>query len=104
KKTDNNFFEYLLENRFPHFLALTVPLIIVRTAIPIVFVDFKQLVKPFNMLADVYMVFLIIWMMMSVIRSAGDSIRTRAAFREKPIDSYLQVIRIVLFLIGAVVI
>lgn len=104
KKTRNDFFQHLLENRFPHFLALTVPLIIVRFSIPIIFVDFKQFINPVNTLADVYMVLMVIWMMMSVIRSAGDAVRTQPSFREKPIDSYLQVVRIILFLIGAVII
>ena len=104
KKADIDFFRHLLENRFPHFLALAVPLIIIKAAIPIVFADFNTWIKPLSAFADVYMVFIVIRMIMSVIRASGDTVRTRPAFREKPIDSYLQVIRIILFVIGAVII
>lgn len=104
KHSDLKFFHHLLNNRFPHYIALSGPLILIRGAIPIVFTDFPDLIKPMNTITDIYMVIVIIWMIMAVIRAGGDELRTRPAFREKPMDSYLQVIRIILFLIGAVVI
>lgn len=104
KKTDIEFFRQLLENRFPHFLALAAPLIIIKVGIPIVFADFIHWVKPLETFADVFMVIIVIWMIMSVIRASVDSVRTKPAFRGKPLDSYLQVIRIVCFVIGAVII
>lgn len=104
KKTRLDFFQHLLENRLPHFLALTAPLIIIKVAIPIVFADFKSMIKPLNHLTDVYLVFIIIWMLMVLIRSTADTLRTRPGFKSKPIDSYLQVIRIILFVIGTVII
>jgi miniconductance mechanosensitive channel len=99
-----DFFRHLLENRFPHFLALMAPLFIVKMAIPLIFANFYQLIKPLIVLSDVYLVLIVIWMTMSLIRSIGDDMRKRPAFRGKPIDSYLQIIRIVLFLVGAVVV
>ncbi len=99
-----DFFRHLLDNRFPHFLALSAPLIIIKLGIPIVFMDFKKMINPLEELADVYMVLIIIWMIMSIIRSIGDDMRKRPNFREKPIDSYLQIIRIILFIFGAVII
>lgn len=104
RHSELKFFHHLLNNRFPHYIALSVPLILVRGAIPVIFVDFPDLIKPMNTITDIYMVLVIIWMIMTVIRAGGDELRTRPAFREKPMDSYLQVIRMILFLIGAVVI
>lgn len=104
KKSHIEFFHHLLNNRFPHYLALSAPLLLIKGSIPIIFSDFRHLVKPMNVIADIYMVFVIIWMMMTLIKSGGDDLRTKPAFREKPIGSYLQVIRMILFLVGAVVI
>ena len=104
KRTRIPFFQHLLENRFPHYLALTVPLILINSAIPVIFAGFQNLIPALKALADVYMILIIIWMMMSLIRSGADSMRTKPGFREKPIDSYLQVIRIILFLFAAVLI
>ena len=104
KHSDGKFFNHLLNNHFPHFLALSAVLVIVKSAIPIIFLDFSDLIKPMNVITDIYMVFVVISMVMTVIRAGGDHLRTRPGFREKPMDSYLQVIRLILFLIGAVLI
>jgi len=104
KRSDIIFFHHLLNNHFPHYIALSGPLIIVKGAIPIIFMDFPDLIKPMNTITDIYMVLVIIWMIMAVIKAGGDDLRTKPAFREKPMDSYLQVIRIILFAIGAIVI
>ena len=104
KRSNMIFFRHLLNNRFPHYVALSGPLIILNAAIPIIFADFPDLIKPMHTITDVYMVLVIIWMIMAVIRAGGDDLRTKPAFREKPVDSYLQVIQIILFVIGAVVI
>ena len=104
KRTDIKFFHHLLNNRLPHYLALIATLVLINAAIPVIFIDFPDLIKPMNVIADVYLVLIIIWMIMAIIRAGGDDLRTKPAFREKPIDSYMQVIRMILFLIGAVVI
>ena len=104
KRTDIKFFHHLLNNRLPHYLALIATLVLINAAIPVIFIDFPDLIKPMNVIADVYLVLIIIWMVMAIIRAGGDDLRTKPAFREKPIDSYMQVIRMILFLIGAVVI
>ena len=104
KRTDIKFFHHLLNNRLPHYLALIATLVLINAAIPVIFIDFPDLIKPMNVIADVYLVLIIIWMVMAIIRAGGDDLRTKPAFREKPIDSYIQVIRMILFLIGAVVI
>ncbi len=104
RSNEIHFFWHLADNRFPYFLALVAPLLIVRVAIPQIFIDFPKWIKPFMALSDVYLVLIIIWMLMSIIRSIGDDMRKRPTFKGKPLDSYLQVIRIFLYLIGTVII
>lgn len=104
KNTKVSFFHHLLENKFAHYLALIIPILIINLAIPVIFIDFPRFIKPFSILIDVYTVFVVIWMLMSVIRSGADTLRKKQAFKEKPLDSYLQIIRIVLLILGAVVI
>lgn len=55
-------------------------------------------------LVDVYMVFMVIWTIMSLIRSFGNVLEEKPAFKNKPMKSYYQVIQIVFFLFGAVAI
>lgn len=104
KRTKADFFHHLLENRFPHFIALTIAIIIVKNSIPIVFHFFKGLIVPINKLTEVYLVVIMISMVMSLIRSGADSLRKKSTFKSKPIESYLQVISIIFWLIGLVII
>ncbi len=104
KQSRNQFFLYLLENRFAHYLALLIPVSIINFALPVVFIDFPRFTNLFGALSDVYLVFVMIWLIMSLIRSGADTLRTKQAFKEKPIDSYLQIIRIMLMILGTVII
>ena len=45
---------------------------------------------------------MLVWMLMAIIKSGSDVLREKPAFRDKPMESYLQVVRMVLFLFGAV--
>lgn len=99
-----NFFRHLLNNRLPHYIASSVVLVFVQLVIPVVLTDFPEWIKPANIIADCYMVFVVIWILMTLIKAGADDFRNKPAFRGQPIDSYLQVIRLILFLIGAVVI
>ncbi len=98
------FFQYLLEHRFAHYLALTAAVVMINIAIPIIFAGFPNLITGLNKLSDVYMVIVVISLVISVVKAGGNTLRTTTSFRGKPIDSYLQVIRIILFIIGAVMI
>lgn len=97
-----SFFGYLAKNRFPHFLALVAPFSLVKHSIPIVFADFPAWIKPLDALTEIYMVFMVVWVLMSIIKSGIDVLKEREPFRDKPMESYLQVVQLVLFLFGAV--
>lgn len=103
RKTDLAFFKYLLENKIPHYLSLIAPLIVLYLATPVVFHDYPQFAKLLKVLCDIYLVIVVIWIIMAFIKVGGDLLKESAGFRGKPIDSYLQVIRIILYLIGTVV-
>jgi miniconductance mechanosensitive channel len=100
--TKLSFFGYLLKNRFPHYLALTVPLSLAKNAIPVVFADFPSFIRPLDNLTEIYMVFMIVWILMSIVRSGMDVLKEKEPFRDKPMESYLQVVQIIFFLFGAV--
>ncbi|WP_165044481.1 mechanosensitive ion channel family protein [Dysgonomonas sp. ZJ709] len=104
KVTSISFFKYGINNRLPHYLALIVPYSFVRSVIPIIFFNFKSLIVPCLKIADIYMVFMVIWTVMAVIKSFGDILQEKPAFHNKPMKSYMQVIQMVLFIFGAVAI
>jgi miniconductance mechanosensitive channel len=104
RRTKIAFFGNLLEYRFAHFLALSAPLVIVKGAIPIVLADFPYVIGNFHKLADIYMILIIIWMLVAVVKACANTLRESPVFKSKPIDSYIQVVRIVLFTIGLVMV
>lgn len=94
---------HLEKRRFPHYLAMVLPFSIVKGSIPIVFDQFPKLMNFMNKAADAYLIFYIIWLIMSVINAASDTIRLKPSLRDKPLDSYVQVIKIVFYIIGFII-
>lgn len=102
--TNLRFFKYTIDNRLPHYLALIVPYSFVKGVIPVIFYDIKILISPLIKLTEIYLVFMVIWTLMSIIKSCANIIQDKPTFHNKPMKSYLQVIQIVLFIFGAVAI
>lgn len=94
------FFKYLSDRRFPHYLSIIIPFSLVKASIPIVFGIFPKFMSLAYGVAEVYLIFYIIWLVMSVINAFGDSVKTRPQLKDKPIDSYIQVVQIVFYFIG----
>lgn len=98
------FFKYLFENRLPHYLGLLLPYIIISITLPIILSDFPKSISPISKVADIYLVIIVISILMSVIKSGSDVLSEKPAFKDKPMKSYLQVIKMILSLFGTVVI
>ncbi|MCX2741099.1 mechanosensitive ion channel family protein [Pontibacter anaerobius] len=103
-KTSTQLDDLLIHNKVFHYLAKVVPLTIVVQALPVVFSDFPAWVKPLRTLTDVYTVLLSIWVTRSFLRALRDFMKTTALFRDKPVDSFLQVISIFLYFVGGLLI
>ncbi len=101
--SDYSFFDYLLDNRFPNYLALIAPISLVKNSISIVFADFPKWIPIFDNLTDTYIIFALINMFTSLLYSGADLLREHPAYREKPLDSYLQVLKLILYLFGAII-
>lgn len=104
KITKLSFFKHAEKNRLPHFLALSVPYTFIINAIPTIFADYRMFIKPTLKLTEIYMVFMIIWTLMAVIKSFVNVIQEKPSFHNKPMKSYLQVIQIICYIFGAVAI
>lgn len=104
KLTKLSFFSYTIKNKLPRYLAFIGPYSFIRSAIPVIFYDFHILIAPLTKLLDICLVFMVIWFIMSLVKSFGDVLQEKPAFQNKPLKSYFQVIQIFLFIFGSVVI
>lgn len=84
--------------------AHIVPAIIVNFAAPYVFGDFHDLVPIVKVATDIYIIAIIVWSINSFISSLVDIFSTVDVLKDKPLSSYSQLVKIIVFLIGGVLI
>lgn len=85
-------------------LAHIVPAIIVNYAAPYVFGDFPEWIPTVNLVTDIYIIAIIVWSVNSVVSASVVIMSAVPALKDKPLGSYSQLLKIIVFLIGAVLI
>ena len=98
-----SFLNYLIKRKFPHYLAMIVPFSIIKATIPIIFFDFPKSMIFMDKLANIYAIFYVIWLLSSVLSAFGDMLFDRETLKDKPIESYIQVVKIFLYFIGVII-
>ena len=98
-----SFLKYLLQRKFPKYVAMIVPFSLIKGSIPTIFFDFPKTMAFFDKLADAYLVFYVLWLLTSVLNAFADMLEQRDSLKDKPIKSYVQVVKIFLYAIGIIV-
>jgi len=98
-----NFLKHLSKRRLPHFLAMIIPFSLVKGSIPIIYSNHPKLMNFLDKLADIFLIFYVIWLVMAIINAFTDTLRQKPSLKDKPLDSYSQVVKIVLYFIGFIV-
>ncbi|MDT0649334.1 mechanosensitive ion channel family protein [Autumnicola edwardsiae] len=99
-KTKTTFDDFLLESNFPKDVGQIVPLLLIYYSIPYIFADFHFLLKGLLFLFNIYVIILAVWIVRSLIRTSRNYLMTREEYGDKPIESYSQVVLIILWVIG----
>ncbi len=100
KISRNDFLANLIKRRFPHFLAMVVPYSLVKGSTPIIFDQFPKTMLFVNKLVDIFLIFYVIWLLMSLLNAFFDTLSEKPRMRDKPLESYAQVVKMVLYSIG----
>lgn len=103
-RSNTRLVEYMARNRVVVYLARIAPLIIVVQAIPIIFADFPTWVSPLMKLTDIYLIMLWIWVARALLRTGKDFLKTTETFKDKPVESFMQVLTIFLYFIAGLLI
>ncbi|MDN3493103.1 mechanosensitive ion channel family protein [Winogradskyella bathintestinalis] len=101
KRTKTNFDNILLDNKLPRNIAHIIPLIILIEFVPQVFSDFSYAETIIQKTLMVIGIILTLSIIRSILKSIKDYLKTKSQYRDKPIDSYIQVFMIFAWLIGA---
>ena len=99
-RTKTEFDDFLVSHKTPRNIAHLVPLFFTIKLFPIVFFDYPRFEAFFLMMLKVYGVLLTIWIIRSILRSLESYFKTLPRLRDKPIDSYIQVAMLFIWVIG----
>ena len=100
RKSKTNFDDYLVTHKVPRNVAHILPLMILFNFVPIALSDFTYAGGIAEKILQVVFVILTITVVKKVLRSTNDYLKTKPRFRDKPMDSYIQVFMIFIWIIG----
>lgn len=103
-RTKTKFDDFLITNKTAKYIAYLIPFLFIYKSVPVILDNFVYWENFFNKLVRIYIVILSLWIVRSVLKALRDYLKQKPKFSDKPIDSYIQVIMIVLWMFGIVVI
>lgn len=99
-KTKTTFDDYLVKSNFPRFVAHILPLIILWNFIPIIFIEFPWITNLLLVVVQIFSVILFIYIFRSILRSTRKFLEESERFKDKPMESYVQVMMIFAWGVG----
>ena len=104
KKTRTKFDDLLISNKTAKYISHLIPLLFIYKSVPIILNDFVYWETVFGNLVGVYIILLSLWIVRTIFNALRDYLKLKPEYSDKPIDSYIQVIMIILWMIGLTVI
>ena len=100
QKTKTTFDDLLISNKTAKYISHLIPLLFIYKAVPIILQKFILWEGFFGKIIDIYIVVLILLIIRTVFNALRDHLKLMPRYSDKPIDSYIQVIMIVLWVFG----
>ena len=104
QKTKTKFDDLLVSNKTAKYIAYLIPLLFIYKSVPIILDRFVYWEVIFGKLVGIYIVLLILWIIRTIFNALRDYLKLKPRYSDKPIDSFIQVIMIVLWAVGLTVI
>ncbi|MFV0248170.1 MAG: mechanosensitive ion channel family protein [Tenacibaculum sp.] len=102
-KTKTSFDDILIKNKV--FLNITriIMLLVFFVSLQPLLEEFPNLLKYTDRIVSVIITFFVIWLVRSILLSLKDFLREFSSFKDKPLESYVQIFMILLWMIGLVI-
>ena len=94
KKGKNALDHYLISSDLPKYLAHAIPIYIIWSFTPEILKQFPLLSKFALKFIDIYIIFLGVSIVKSILRSVKKYLSRKPKFKDKPLESYLQILMI----------
>ena len=98
--TKTNFDDILVANKVPRNIAHIIPLLFALEFVPQVFFDFQHFEDIVEKGLVVFGILLTLWIVRSLLNTLKDYFKTLPRLKDKPIDSFMQVLMILIWALG----
>jgi len=100
KSSKTKFDDLLITNRLPRRVAHIIPLLLTYEFIPVILNDFPYYSGIALKILQLYGIILTLWITRAFLNSIKDYLKTKPRYKDKPIDSFIQVFMIFAWFIG----
>ena len=100
--TKTTFDDFLVQSNFPRYLGYLLPLFLLIITIPVIFKGYTSFLRIFEKVSDILLIILSVFIVRSLLRTSQNYLKTKERFRDKPLESYIQVLMIFVWAIGMV--
>lgn len=99
-RTKTTFDDFLIQSNFPKYVGQIIPIVIVYKTIHLILIDHIFTLWAVIKILDIYIILLVVWIFRSLLRTSKNYLKTREEFQDKPLDSYIQVLMIFIWVVG----
>ena len=103
-KSKTNWDDILAQNHFFKILSFLIPAYIIYVFTPVILDPYPQTVSGIHIVLSVYMMVVILMAINAFLNTVGDIYQDFQVSKSKPIKGYLQVVKIIVFTVGAIII
>ena len=100
QNTKTNFDDFLVQNNTPVYVSKLIPVFFIYWVIPFWFYDFKLVIDYAFLGLEIYIVFIVVWIIRSFLRSVKLFFKTVDSLKDKPIESFIQVVLIFVWFVA----
>ncbi|MBA5793610.1 mechanosensitive ion channel [Flavobacterium sp. xlx-214] len=103
RKSKTRIDDFLIHNGVLKYATHLVPILIARQALPFIFTGFTRFTNATLLITDVLLTLTVTFLINAGFKTFKDVLKTNKRFTDKPLDSYFQVITILLYAICAII-
>lgn len=104
QKTKTKFDDYLIHNKTTKYTAYLIPFFFIYKAVPIILDKYEYWESLFGKIVGIYIVLISLWIIRTIFNALRDYLKQKPEYSDKPIDSFVQVIMIILWIFGVAMI
>lgn len=104
QKTKTKFDDLLVSNKTAKYIAHLIPLLFIYKSVPVILDRFEYWEGIFAKIVGIYIIVLVLWIIRTIFNALRDYLKLKPRYSDKPIDSFIQVIMILLWVIGTTLI